>query len=96
MTVEADIAETKSSAEKTIKDAEKTLGALVERLEAGVQAALEVAKSRTKVYAEGASEQLETAQKYVTERVQEKPLTSTLVALGAGLLIGVLLSGRNR
>lgn len=96
MTVEAKVAETKDSAEKTMKDAEKTLRALVDRLEKGVQEALEVATSRGKVYAEGAGEQLETAQKYVTERVQEKPLTATFAALGAGVLIGLLLSGRNR
>jgi ElaB/YqjD/DUF883 family membrane-anchored ribosome-binding protein len=96
MTVQADVAETKASAEKTIKDAEKSLRVLVDRVEKGVQEALEIAASRGKVYAEGASEQLETAQKYVTERVQEKPLTATLAALGAGVLIGLLLSGRNR
>jgi ElaB/YqjD/DUF883 family membrane-anchored ribosome-binding protein len=96
MTVEADVAETKDSAEKTVKDAEKTLRVLIERLEKGVQEVLEIAKSRSKVYAEGAGEQIETAQKYVTERVQEKPLTATMAALGAGLLIGLLLSGRNR
>jgi ElaB/YqjD/DUF883 family membrane-anchored ribosome-binding protein len=96
MTVEADVAGTKASAEKTMKDAEKTLRALVDRVEKGVQDALEIAASRGKVYAEGAGEQFETAQKYVTERVQEKPLTATLAALGAGVLIGLLLSGRNR
>ena len=96
MTVQADVAETKASAEKAIKDAEKSLRVLVDRVEKGVQEALEIAASRGKVYAEGASEQLETAQKYVTERVQEKPLTATLAALGAGVLIGLLLSGRNR
>jgi ElaB/YqjD/DUF883 family membrane-anchored ribosome-binding protein len=96
MTVEAKIAESADTAEAAAKDAEKRLHALVERLEKGVQEVLDLVRSRSKVYAEGASEQLDTAQKYVTERVQEKPLTATLAALGAGLVIGVLLSGRNR
>ena len=96
MTVETDVAQTVNSAETTMKDAEKSLRALVERLEHGVQEALDVAKERSKVYAEGAGEQLETAQKYVTERVQERPLTATFAALGVGVLIGLLLSGRNR
>ncbi len=96
MTVKADVAETKDSAEETIKDAEKTLRALAERLEKGMQEVLEIAKSRGKVYAEGAGEQLETAQEYVTERVREKPLTATFAAMGVGVLIGLLLSGRNR
>ena len=97
MTVEADAAKAANSAEKTIKDTERTLRALAERLEQGVQDALEVAKTRSKVYADSAGEQLETAQKYVTEQVQERPLTATVAALGVGVLIGLLLSsGRNR
>jgi ElaB/YqjD/DUF883 family membrane-anchored ribosome-binding protein len=96
MTVEADAADTANSAAKTIKDAEKTLSSLAERLETGVQDALEIARARSKVYADSAGEQLETAQKYVTERVQERPLTATVAALGVGLLLGLLLSGRNR
>ena len=96
MTVEAEVADATKAAEKTMKDAEKTLRGLAERLESGVQEVLEVARERSKVYAEGAGEQLETAQKYVTERVQERPLTATVAALGVGLLLGLLLSGRNR
>ncbi len=62
-----------------------------------MQEALDLARSRSKVYAEGAGEQLETAQKYMTERVQERPLAATAVAVGVGVLIGLLLSGgRNR
>ena len=96
VTEEANVAETANSAEKTIKDSEKTLRALTERLEKAVQDALEIARTRSKIYAEGAGEQLETAQKYVVERVQERPLTATVAALGFGVLIGLLLSGRNR
>lgn len=96
MSVESKAAETASSAEKTVKDAESTLRSLVDRLEKGVQEALDVAKTRSQVYAEGAGEQLETAQKYVTERVMERPLAATAVALGAGVIIGLLLAGRDR
>jgi ElaB/YqjD/DUF883 family membrane-anchored ribosome-binding protein len=97
MSVESKAAETTSSAEKTVKDAESTLRALVDRLERGVQEILEIARSRSKVYAEGAGEQFETAQKYVTERVMERPLAATGVALGVGVVIGLLLTaGRDR
>jgi ElaB/YqjD/DUF883 family membrane-anchored ribosome-binding protein len=97
MTVESQTPEAGSSAERLVKDAEGKLRNLVERLEKGVQEALEIARSRSKVYAEGAGEQLETAQKYVTERVQERPLTATAAAVGVGVLIGmVIASGRNR
>jgi ElaB/YqjD/DUF883 family membrane-anchored ribosome-binding protein len=96
MTVESDVADTAKSADKTIAEAEKTLRALAERLEKIVQDAVDLARARSKVYADNAGEQLETAQKYVTERVQERPLTATMTALGVGVLIGLLLSGRNR
>jgi ElaB/YqjD/DUF883 family membrane-anchored ribosome-binding protein len=96
MTVEAEISNTANTAEKSLKDAEKSLRGLVERLERGLQDVLEIARERSKVYAEGAGEQLETAQKYVTERVQERPLTATAAALGVGLLIGVLLAASSR
>ena len=43
-----------------------------------------------------ASDQLETAQRYVTERVQEKPIVSTLTAVGIGVVIGMLLAGGRR
>jgi ElaB/YqjD/DUF883 family membrane-anchored ribosome-binding protein len=96
MTLEADGAEAASAAETAIKDAEKTLHSLVERLERVVHDALDIAKSRSKVYVDGAGEQIETAQKYVAERVQERPLAATATAIGIGVVIGILLSGRNR
>ncbi len=43
-----------------------------------------------------AAEQLETARAYLAESMKERPLTSTLAALGAGFVLGVLLSGRRR
>jgi ElaB/YqjD/DUF883 family membrane-anchored ribosome-binding protein len=47
--------------------------------------------------ADYAGEQLENARHYVVDRVQERPLTATLAALGVGFLLGmVLTSGRRR
>lgn len=43
-----------------------------------------------------AGENLENARVYVVERVQERPLTATLAALGVGFLLGALLSGSRR
>lgn len=45
---------------------------------------------------EMAGESLENARLYVVERVQERPFTSTLAALGAGFLLGLLLSGSRK
>ena len=43
--------------------------------------------------ADEAGEALENARLYVVERVHERPLTSTLAALGAGFILGLLLAG---
>ena len=43
-----------------------------------------------------AEEQFEQARQYVTQRVTEKPMQSALVALGAGVVLGMLLKGGRR
>ena len=53
-------------------------------------------KERSRDYADVAGEHFETAQQYVTDRVQERPLTATFAALGVGVLIGLLLAGRRQ
>ena len=53
-------------------------------------------RERAREYYDEASDQLETAQRYVTERVQEKPIVSTLTAVGIGVVIGMLLAGGRR
>lgn len=53
-------------------------------------------RERARHYYDEASDQIETAQRYVTERVQEKPLVSTLTAVGIGVVIGMLLAGGRR
>ena len=57
------------------------------------QDGLELFRAQTKTYASTAGEQIDVAQKYVVERVQERPMTATVAALGAGVLIGLLLAG---
>ena len=53
-------------------------------------------RERAQHYYDEANDQLETAQRYITERVQEKPLASTLTAVGIGVVIGMLLAGGRR
>jgi ElaB/YqjD/DUF883 family membrane-anchored ribosome-binding protein len=81
-------------ADKAILEAEKRLTALVERAEKSIQEGLEVLRANTRVYADNAGQQIDEAQKYLTERVVERPLTSTFAALGVGIFIGLLLGGR--
>ena len=53
-------------------------------------------RDRGEEYADAAGEGLETARVFVVERVQERPLTATVAALGVGFLLGVLLAGSRR
>ena len=43
-----------------------------------------------------AEEQFGQAQQYVTQRITEKPVQSALMALGAGVVLGMLLKGGRR
>ncbi len=96
MTVSDHIDQAADAADETIQGAEKRIHALALRLEKAVQEGLELIRSQGRTYADTASEQLDTAQRYVTEQVQERPLASTFAALGLGVLLGVVLSSRKR
>ena len=88
--------EAADKADKTILEAERNVHELAQRAERVAQDSLERLRLQSRVYAEEAERQLETAQKYVTERVHERPLTVTLAALGVGMMVGLLLGGRRR
>ncbi len=43
-----------------------------------------------------AGDQLDSARLYMVDRVQERPFTATLAALGAGFVLGLLFAGNRR
>ncbi|HXQ12594.1 MAG TPA: hypothetical protein VN805_16500 [Caulobacteraceae bacterium] len=90
------IDETAESVDKTLKDAEKQLNELTEQARKTIQEGIETLRTQAQVYADHAGDHLDVAQKYMTERVQERPLTATFAALGVGVLIGLLLAGGRR
>lgn len=53
-------------------------------------------QSRARDYYEDAHDRLDTAQRYLVERVQERPIGATLAAIGVGMVLGLLLTGRRR
>jgi len=54
------------------------------------------ARVRGREYYDEAQERFDEAQRYLTERVQERPTQSTAIALGVGVVLGLLLAGRRR
>jgi len=66
------------------------------RIEQAVQEGLEQLRAQSRTYADNAGQQIDEAQRYVTERVKERPLAATGAALGVGVLIGLLLSAGRR
>jgi ElaB/YqjD/DUF883 family membrane-anchored ribosome-binding protein len=90
------IDQTAERVDKSIKDAEKNLNELTERAQKTIQEGLETLRVQARAYADTAGDSLDVAQRFVTEQVQERPLTATFTALGVGVLIGVLLAGGRR
>jgi ElaB/YqjD/DUF883 family membrane-anchored ribosome-binding protein len=56
----------------------------------------DTARVRGQEYYDEASERFDEAQRYLVERVQERPVQSTAIALGVGVVLGLLLAGRRR
>lgn len=54
----------------------------------------DTARVRGREYYDEAQDRFDDAQRYVVERVQERPIQSTAIALGVGVVIGLLLAGR--
>ncbi|MHB8530508.1 MAG: hypothetical protein ACYC8V_13495 [Caulobacteraceae bacterium] len=82
-------AEAVSAAERTLSDAARTA-------EKVFREGVESLRNQTRVYTEDAGQRVDEAQRFVLERVRERPVTATLTGLGVGLLLGLLLSSRNR
>ena len=78
-----------AAAQQTISDAAKSA-------ERALREGAETLRTQTKGYRDNAGQQLDDAQRYVLERVRERPVTAALAGLGAGLLLGLLLSNRDK
>jgi ElaB/YqjD/DUF883 family membrane-anchored ribosome-binding protein len=77
-------------------DDERRIRELARRAEEAVRERAQQFRERARDYYDDASENLDVAQRYIVERVQERPLASTFAALGVGVLIGLVLAGGRR
>ena len=91
-----DVADTATAtAAKISADAQKTVAEAAKRIEAAVQQGLEQMRAQSRVYADVAGEQLDEASRLASEQIRARPLAATGLALGVGVLIGLLLSSRS-
>jgi ElaB/YqjD/DUF883 family membrane-anchored ribosome-binding protein len=75
---------------------ERTFSEAARKFEKTVQDSLETLRAQSRAYADTAGQQIDEAQRYVVERVKERPLASTGVAVGIGMILGLLLAGGRR
>ncbi|MFC3078635.1 hypothetical protein ACFODL_11105 [Phenylobacterium terrae] len=75
---------------------ERSFNEAAKKFERTVQDSLETLRAQSRAYADTAGQQLDEAQRYVVERVKEKPLASTGIAVGVGVILGLLLAGGRR
>ena len=93
------VANAVESGQKTLNEAldiaERGLNEAAKRLDKVMREGVERLKTETQPYRDNAGQQFDEAQKYVLERVKERPVTATLAGLGVGLLLGLLLANRS-
>lgn len=85
-----------ASAQTLAEDAQRTFRDAAKHFERAVQDGVEQIRAQSRVYADTAGDQLEEAQRYVVDNVRERPLAATGVAIGIGVVIGLLLAGGRR
>ncbi len=76
---------------------EAAVADLINRVEAMFREGVKALGAQSKPLIDNAEDQLEAAQKAVSDQVRNRPLTATAMALGVGVVIGLLISsGRRR
>ena len=88
---QAKISETARAAQKAIQENE-ALAAAQAKLTEKAKAAQEALKTHLATH----RQQLDDAQDYLVERIKERPVTAALTGLGVGLILGLLISNRDR
>jgi ElaB/YqjD/DUF883 family membrane-anchored ribosome-binding protein len=72
--------------------ADRNFREAAKRIEQVMREGMEQFRTRAGPYGESASQQIDEAQKYVVERIKERPVVATLAGLGVGLLLGLLMA----
>ncbi len=79
-----------------IAKAEKTIIDSARSTEKALKDGFQTLRDQARPYADNASQSVDDAQRYVADRVKERPLTATLIGLGLGVFVGLLIASRDR
>lgn len=77
-------------------DVQRMIAEAAQRVEAAVQEGLEQLRAQSRVYADAAGQHLEEAGEYASEQIRARPLAATGLALGVGVVIGLLIAQQSR
>jgi ElaB/YqjD/DUF883 family membrane-anchored ribosome-binding protein len=83
------LADALASAQQAIADSARAA-------ERALRDSAEKLRAQTAPLRESAARQADEAQRYVIGRVRERPVTAAMAGLGAGLILGLLLSNRRK
>jgi ElaB/YqjD/DUF883 family membrane-anchored ribosome-binding protein len=86
----------KQTLQDALAQAERTIADAVKAAERALRDGFEKLREQGKPIAENAGQQIDDAQRYMTGRVQERPMTAVLTGVGVGLVLGLLLSHRSQ
>ncbi|WP_369058119.1 hypothetical protein ABOZ73_10570 [Caulobacter sp. 73W] len=89
------VADTKRSFKDTAATAKAGLTDAAHKAEKALKEGAEALRAQSRTYADNASQYWDDGQRYVVERVKERPVTATLAGLGVGVLLGLLLANRS-
>ncbi|WP_269715206.1 hypothetical protein [Caulobacter sp. NIBR2454] len=89
------VAETKRSFKDTASVAKAGLTDAAHKAEKALKESAEVLRAQSRTYVDNAGQYFDEGQRYVVERVKERPVTATLAGVGVGLLLGLLLANRS-
>jgi len=86
----------KQTLQDALAHAEHTISEAVKAAERALRDGIEKLRAQGKPLADNAGQQVDEAQRYLTERVKERPMTAVLAGVGIGLVLGLLLSNRSQ